>query len=644
MKVQSIRIENFRSIIDETIYFDDYTCLVGPNGVGKSTVLTALNLFFREFSDTKTDLRVLNEEDFHCKQVDEPVCITVTFTSLCEDAQIDFKDYVRQEKLIVSAKATYSDETKGAEVKQFGQRFGMKAFVKYFEADKDKHSVSDLKEIYANLRDQYPKLPVANTKEKMKNALHTYEAENESMCELIPSEDEFYGFSRGKNRLAKFIQWVYVPAVKDVTSEQIEENNSSLGKLLARTVRSKIDLDSKMNALRDNLQKQYQKLLDDNQNVLSDISKSLERKLTEWAHLDAKLSLHWKQDPNKSVRVDQPWAHIVAGENGFEGELSRFGHGFQRSYLLALLQELADIDSSNSPTLLLGFEEPELYQHPPQIRHFAKVLQELSENKSQIILCSHSPLFVTGKGFESVRMFRKVNSEVIISSISFDKLSEEVKKATGESLNKQKFTEAKLHQTLQSNISEMFFTPRLVLVEGKEDIAYLYSYLLLHELYNDFHKIGAHIVDVGGKCQLLNYSLIAMELGIPIYIVFDGDVSRNDGTSSRKQTAEANKNILNLFSCGDFDPMPDKPISNIGFTMWHTDIGSVVKEEIGSHIWNYVETEAVKEYGKSQKLKKNIHYIGYCLELAFESGTCSLSLKQVCQDIVNHEKYYEHTS
>ena len=72
----------------------------------------------------------------------------------------------------------------------------------------------------------------------MTKALREYEAARSDECELIPSEDQFYGFSKGANRLAK-LQWVYVPAVKDATSEQVEARNSALGKLLARTVRSK---------------------------------------------------------------------------------------------------------------------------------------------------------------------------------------------------------------------------------------------------------------------------------------------------------------------------------------------------------------------------------------------------------------------
>ena len=68
MKLTEVRIQNFRAFRDETVQFDDYTCLVGPNGCGKSTVLTALNIFFRNTANAVTDLVNLTQEDFHGRQ------------------------------------------------------------------------------------------------------------------------------------------------------------------------------------------------------------------------------------------------------------------------------------------------------------------------------------------------------------------------------------------------------------------------------------------------------------------------------------------------------------------------------------------------------------------------------------------------
>ena len=63
----------------------------------------------------------------------------------------------------------------------------------------------------------------------MTRTLRRYEAERPEKCGLIPSEDQFYAFSKGTNRLSRHGQWVYVPAVKDATFEQVEARNSALG-------------------------------------------------------------------------------------------------------------------------------------------------------------------------------------------------------------------------------------------------------------------------------------------------------------------------------------------------------------------------------------------------------------------------------
>src|SRR5690606_37084898 len=213
------------------------------------------------------------------------------------------------------------------------------------------------------------------------------------------SEDQFYGASRGANRLSPHIQWVFVSASKDATEESEESKTSALGQLLARTVRSKVSFDEKVNELRTEAKKQYQAILDAEQSALDDISNSLQNRLASWAHPNLSAKVLWKQDPEKSIKVEEPFAYIKIGERGFEGDLSRFGHGLQRSYMLALLQELALIDDVNAPTLIMGIEEPELYQHPPQARYLAETLIELSEKGAQLLLCTHNPLFIPGDNF-----------------------------------------------------------------------------------------------------------------------------------------------------------------------------------------------------------------------------------------------------
>ena len=54
MKIESIQIENFRSIQNATITMHQVLAIVGQNNVGKSHILRALNAFFN-FDEEKRD-------------------------------------------------------------------------------------------------------------------------------------------------------------------------------------------------------------------------------------------------------------------------------------------------------------------------------------------------------------------------------------------------------------------------------------------------------------------------------------------------------------------------------------------------------------------------------------------------------------
>jgi predicted ATP-dependent endonuclease of OLD family len=604
MKISSLKIENFRSFKDETIEFDDYNCLVGPNGAGKSNVLNALNVFFHEMESSALDLVNLCEEDFHEKDTSKPIRITVTFSDLNEVAKTDLKDYVRQDKLVVCAIAEWDAVERTALVVQRGLRAGMKDFAPFFKASNDKANVKELLGTFADIQKKYPDLKGGKTKPAMTDSLREYETSYPEKCELIESADEFYGVSKGANRLGKYIQWVFVPAVKDAISEQTEAKNTALGRLLARTVRSKVNFTDSIKALREKTEASYDDLLTANQAALDDVSNSLHKRLTQWAHPGAVLKLMWNKDPKKSVQVEEPFAKILAGEGQFQGELARLGHGLQRSYLLALLHELATSDEANAPRLLLAIEEPELFQHPPQEQHLAEVLQKLSGGNAQVFACTHSPYFVIGKGFEDVRLVRKskggVKSE--ISRTTFDEVAKRLLVATGD----QKYTKAtgipaKIHQILQPALKEMFFCPVLVLVEGLEDIAYIATGLHLTGLWEEWRQLGGHIVAVNGKSEFIQPLAIAQIMNIPTFIIFDADsdiVTKLQGVNQQTENARYKKllaqktchendntRILKLLGQPQHAIFPTQVSWQDDFVVWPENIGRAIESNFQTQDW-----------------------------------------------------------
>lgn len=523
MRIKSVRIRNFRSFGDQTVSFDPYTCFVGSNGAGKSTVLNALNVFFGE-GTSATAVDALTAEDFHQKRTDAPVEITVIFHELSPRAQKDLKDYYRNGELIVTAVAVF-DEAKGkAPVQQFGERMGIPAFADFFKAYKES-GAGDVTAAFDALKEVYPAIPapMGRSKEHKKEALQAFEADpaNAAMLAPLRSADHFYGIA-GPSKLRPFLQWVYVPAVKDAAQEQAESRDGALGKLLARTVHARVNLKADLAHIERIAQEQYQALIDANQGVLDEVAQTLSRRLGEWAHPDVHLAINWSSQP---VKLGAPSARVRVGEQGFEGDLARFGHGFQRSYLLALLQELAAIPGDDAPTLILGVEEPELYQHPPQARYLSQVLRQLADQDAQVLVTTHNPCFIGGYTFEAVRLFRKdqENRSTRVLSLTHERFSQRYAEAVGKPALRANASEAQLNELLRGAVNEMFFASKVVLVEGSEDAAHLLSWITLAGRLNQFRSQGVHIIAVDGKRNLVRPTIIAQELGVPCFVIFDGD-------------------------------------------------------------------------------------------------------------------------
>ena len=639
MKIESIRIENFRIFKDQTINLTDFNCLVGANGTGKSTVIYALNIFFREFSSE------LGKEDFHAENTDvtntdAPVKITVTFTNLSDEAKENLKHYVRHDKLVVTAEAKYDSSQEKANVKQYGSRLVIKEFGEFFEKhDSSGVRVSELRECYVKIKMIYPELPNKSTKQDMHDALRTYEEEHKELCELVPSEDQFYGFSRGVNLLSPFIQWVFIPAVKEATDEQRESKNTALGKILQRTVRSDVNFDQQIKDLREHTREDYQKIIDKQQDVLSKISTTLTNRIIEWAHPNASLKLEWMQDPDKGVSINEPYAEIIASEGLFKGNISRFGHGLKRSYLFALLQVLAEIDNDKQPRMILACEEPELYQHPPQARNLSYVLQRLSEQNSQVIICTHSPLFIHGDKIESIRKFNiDQDGSSVVNQIEMSELCKTLRDI--DCLTEEQRTIAllpKLHQELQPHINEMFFTPVLVLVEGLEDLAYLKSHLHLTGELKSFLRYGCHIVPANGKSGLIKPYAIAKQLNIPTFIIFDADGDEPD-QGKRIYHKKENERLMKLHGSIPLVPFPPDIILLGDIIVWDTEIAKCVSKDYAQDQWDRCWNRALSSYDNMKNSKKNVIVIAEFMEILYGEAGKSQKLEDACEMIIEFAK------
>lgn len=444
---------------------------------------------------------------------------------------------MRQNELAVTAKAIWDSATSRADVKQVGIRKVMLDFAPYFEAVDNKAKAAELKDIFNALRKKYPEISVASSMAAMQDALRQYEEANPSLCQEVESGNQFYGWSKGINLLGKYIQWVYLPAVKDPSDEQDEQKNTALGSLLQRSIRSEVDFSEPLEKLRLGATEQYRQLIDAQNSVLDQIASKIQTQLQSWAHPGARVELNWHFDDQKSVSVADPFARAKVGEGEFLGEIVRAGHGLQRSFLVSMLQVLADLDESDRPTLLLGFEEPELYQHPPQAKHLATLLESLSKTDTQVVATTHSPYFVSSKGYENIRLvtMEPGSFESTIHQFTDAQLCEDLASALGDTPQEPSELTASVQQIMQPSQTELFFCKVPVLVEGPEDIVFLSTFMHKVDLWSEFRRLGCHFIPCNGKTNMSRPIAIANGLALKPFVVFDGDCDKASDNEDDQQ-------------------------------------------------------------------------------------------------------------
>jgi len=515
--LSKIEFQNFRCFKSESIEFSDFTALVGPNNNGKSTVLRALNIFFSG-DDKRNNITM---SDFSVSSHRSDLSILYEFSDVSGDAEVDLSHYVRNNKVIFEIVAS-SNAIGEVSAKCRGIRYGLPELAPFFEAQQAK----ERRQIYDQLRTDQPQLPAWKNMEQATNAVREYEATNTERHERIPSTESAYGATGPVPKLRRYVDWIYVPAIKDASQESIEQKNSAFAKLIAYAVRAKLDFQEQLNEIKASTKEKISSLFSKADQILGDVSASLNSEFSELSTTPIRIDLQWTTDESISIR--EPSIHSTFIDGPVVGAPENFGHGIQRTYIVALLSLAAKIQASEDDFhLILGIEEPELYQHPPQARFLSNALATLAGSRAQVLVTTHSPYFISGQTFESVRVLKKRDNSTKAYSWSIDEQRAYcAARKNAEPVGAQAALSG-IDKTMLTNIPEMFFATKVVFVEGIEDEAIISAYLKAKNMYRNFLSAGGHFVPVGGKQKMPMLIALSRGFNIDCYCVFDFDSSKS---------------------------------------------------------------------------------------------------------------------
>ena len=519
MILESVRVQNFRSIKDATLHCDRLTALVGSNGSGKSSFLKAIDLFHNSKA-TVTD------KDYHKNNTGNSITISLTFTGLSDEAKDVFSSYVVNDKLTATRMFAWNED-KGTSNSLFYA-------IQY--TNLDFAGITDLnaehtKQRYDDLRSmkKYQNFPKLNTKKEIDEQLDMWQKNNPDQCDdATPNSDFESTWNKYANR---FVEFITVPAVHDASDDASDVRNSTLA-LLMVTIKQQVKDDPTYQKFRKRVMANRMAVVEKFRKELDDLGRSITGILQQFV-IDAKVDLKWSDElPD----IDLPKAEVVLEEDGHKSTVGRAGHGSQRAFIMAMLQKIAQMKREKkteqggikSPTLILSIEEPELYQHPTRQRYISTVLDSLTKStsqKTQIIYTTHSPYFAGLDKLDHVRLLRKTAStaretrNTQVHKIDIHKLLKRMERL-GTTRSKE-FMEERLKTIMTPWLNEGFFAETIVLVEGISDYAAIMGMSRLKN--KKFEASGVSVIPCYGISNIPDLFVVFDELKIPTYAVWDLD-------------------------------------------------------------------------------------------------------------------------
>jgi putative ATP-dependent endonuclease of OLD family len=313
MIVKTVRVHNFRSILDEKIDCDNLTVLVGRNGTGKSSFLRAMEMFYDSSA-------TVSMEDFYAEDTSKEIEIAVTFTDLSEDEETLFAPYIDGDDLTVARIFTLSG-------KKSGTYHGMKLQNPDFAEARNAGTKTEIRRGYDEVRAiaKYNSLPTVRSADQVEEEFKKWEADNSSSCIRMRDDGQFFGFTEvAQGRLGRHTRFIRIPAVRDAAEDATEGRGSCVTEIMNLVVRSTLADRDDFVSLKNDTQKKFREIMDPAKLMeLSLLQKQLSETLGYYAP-EANVSLEWTKLGD--VDFPLPKAEVKLHENGYKSSVHRTGN------------------------------------------------------------------------------------------------------------------------------------------------------------------------------------------------------------------------------------------------------------------------------------------------------------------------------
>jgi len=500
MKLEFVKIHNFRSIKDVEFFLNNYSLIVGENNSGKTNILNAIRMVYEN-----SGLKWSKEIDFPKFATDDNESwIELTYLTTSEEQQELKEEYKSNDKLL--------------------------KIRKYF---------------------------CSNALSIQKDQSNIFGYENG-----ILSNNLFYGAKNISQ--AKLGELIYIPAISKIDDTLKLSGPSPLRDMLNFVMKKAVFDSPSYLKLAETFEKFNDEFRDEASKdgfsineLVSDINNEIKFGIkinpVKPEDITKGMLSHWLEDK----RLDNEKIDISSFGQGLQRHLIFSLIKLANKYQIKATKKKKEFKPE---FLLVLFEEPEAFLHPSQQEILRLNLQKLASNDDQQIICTtHSPHFVSKQIYDLhsiIKLSRnekdtkayhisknKLNNIIHKNSELYELFSQKLSDTSipanvketirsrhlGEDIPNltKKYQEEsfKYFLHLDSERSALFFAKHVIICEGASEKIFFDT--IIDDLKPELRENQIYILDSLGKFNIHRFMQLFEDYGINHSVIYDGDENRN---------------------------------------------------------------------------------------------------------------------
>lgn len=523
MKIASLSIQGYKRLRSATCNFGDATFLIGPNNSGKSTVLAAItHLLSANKRIPEEEYYSENDPETHeRKTIAQVIVLTAEFRDVPPEArtwrgfkgrifQYDAKDS-GESGLSITYRKTY-ELGKDVTVEIMSKPRVPKAGLDQATTPRSLIELGVPVDVVSAAFPELDKKLTAAQKTRLTEFDELYDVQDEVESTWFQNPGGIPGVV-----LSRLPRYIIIPA--ELSSDEICGNG-----VLSKTLTELFE-DVRADSANYREAQKYLNLLaceldprDGNSEfgkMMAELNQVISNVFPESRiHASADLS-----DPDKSLK---PTFKVELSSN-IRTAVDHQGAGMIRSAVFGILRFRAHWlasreDKEVTRSIVIGFEEPEIFLHPSAANQMRDTIYELSSGKSQIVATTHSPYLIdiSRKPRQVLNRFSQTDGTIATESFN---VTEKFRALQGTDQDY-----VKMLLKVDDYIARVFFTRRIVIVEGDtEDIVLRETLRRLDKSRRLTVFAQTEIIKARGKATIVGLAKYLRSFGMNPFVIHDRD-------------------------------------------------------------------------------------------------------------------------